>query len=317
MKIATMEKVKVGGVDQWLVLSGRDASKPGLLFLHGGPGTPETAFLHHFNRNLENHFIVVAWEQRGAGKSYAPGIPPESMTLEQFVRDAHEVTQVVKQRFGREKLYLVGHSWGAILGILTAHRYPEDYAAYVGVSQPVTFAENEAISYQWALDTAIARKNRRAIRELQAIGAPVDGRYAGGFEAWLMKGKWIRAFGGALYGKDALPVLGRILLLSPDYALRDKVNYLRGEQFTLTHMAEALMQMDLRQQVAELGIPCYFCHGRHDYQALCSLAEGLFRQIEAPRKRFVAWENTAHGALFEQPARFLELMLEIVGEVPP
>jgi len=317
MPVASMEKVEIGGVGQWLIIRGRDASRPVLLYLHGGPGTPETALLHYFNRNLEDHFVVVAWEQRGAGKSYAPDIPPESMNLEQFIQDAHEVTQVLKQRFGVGKVYLVGHSWGAILGILTAHRYPEDYYAYVGVSQPVAFAENEAISYRWVLDTAIARNNRRAIRELQRIGSPVDGRYAGGFRAWAVKGKWVRAFGGALYGKDALPVLARTLLLSPVYTLREKLNYLRGERFALTHLMEVIIQMDLAQAITELDIPAYFCHGEHDYQALCSLAEEFCSRLETPRKRFVAWENTAHGALMEQPARFLELMLDIVAETYP
>ncbi|MGD9375438.1 MAG: alpha/beta hydrolase [Anaerolineae bacterium] len=314
--IAQTERLQIGGVQQWVAIRGRDRSNPVILYLHGGPGTPETAWLHHYNANLEDHFVVVAWEQRGAGKSYAADIPPESMTLESFIADAHELTQILKKRFHVPKIYLVGHSWGACLGLLTAARYAQDYYAYVAVSQPVCLADNEEVSYQWVLDTAIARGNHKAVRQLQAIGRPQQGRYSQGFQAVATKGKWIRALGGTLYGRNALPVLLGVLLRSPIYNGLDLFSYIRGEQLTVRHLWSSIEALDLRQS-SQLELPLYLFHGKGDYQAIYPLAKTWFDAVQAPRKEIVALDRVAHGALFEAPDRFLELMLQVRAETYP
>jgi pimeloyl-ACP methyl ester carboxylesterase len=131
--IASLEKVRLGGVDQWIQIRGEDRAKPILLFLHSGPGFPEMPFAH-VNAALEKDFVVVQWDQRGAGKSYAPSIPESSMTIEQFVSDAHELVALLLERFGRSKLILIAHSWGSIIGALTVAKYPEQFEAYVGIS---------------------------------------------------------------------------------------------------------------------------------------------------------------------------------------
>lgn len=314
--IAHTECLQIGGVQQWLAIRGRDRSNPVLLYLHGGPGTPETAWLHHYNANLEEHFVVVAWEQRGAGKSYAHDIPPESLTLEQLIADTHELTAILKQRFHTQKIYLVGHSWGACLGLLVAARYAQDYYAYVAISQPVCLTENEEISYQWVLDTAIARGNRKAVRQLQAIGRPQQGRYTSGFQAIATKGKWIRALGGTLYGQNALPVMLGVILRSPVYNGLDLFNYIRGEQLAVSQLWRTIEALDLRQ-ITRLDLPLYLFHGKDDYQAVYPLAEAWFRAVQAPRKAMVALDRVAHGALFEEPDRFLELMLQVRAETYP
>jgi pimeloyl-ACP methyl ester carboxylesterase len=255
----------------------------------------------------------VAWEQRGAGKSYAPDIPPESLTLERFIIDTHELTQILKQRFNTPKIYLAGHSWGACLGLLVAERYAQDYYAYVAISQPVCLADNEQVSYQWAMDTAIARGNRKAVRQLQAIGRPRQGRYADGFQAVATKGKWIRALGGTLYGRNAFPVFLGVLLRTPLYNGLDLINYVRGEQLTVRHLWSTIETLDLRQ-VTKLELPLYLFHGKDDYQAIYPLAEAWFHSLQAPRKELVALDKVAHGALFEDPDRFLDLMLQVRAE---
>ena len=116
--------IPINGLEQWIYYLGHDADKPLILFLHGGPGTPETPFLLKYNQNLAENFIVVLWEQRGAGKSYRKKIPDSTMTVAQFVEDAHAVTQFIKQKFKRDQIYLMGHSWGTLIGIKAAEKYP-------------------------------------------------------------------------------------------------------------------------------------------------------------------------------------------------
>jgi pimeloyl-ACP methyl ester carboxylesterase len=115
--ISTIEKVEVGGIQQGLIIRGEDITKPVLLFLHGGPGTPEFAVLQESDLNLEKNFVVVYWDQRGAGLSYASDIPAATMNVDQLIEDTKELSEILKTRFDEEKLFLMGHSWGGDLSL--------------------------------------------------------------------------------------------------------------------------------------------------------------------------------------------------------
>ena len=128
----------INGTKQGMFLRGEDKDKPVLLFLHGGPGSPELAMgykIEDKNARLEQEFVVCYWDQRGAGMSYSSDIDINTMTPEQFVEDAKEVTTYLQARFNQEKIYLLGHSWGSYLGIKTIEKYPELYHAFMGVGQ--------------------------------------------------------------------------------------------------------------------------------------------------------------------------------------
>ena len=118
--ISVVEKIMIGGQEQYFFIRGANSTKPVMLFLHGGPGSPEISFMKNYNKDIENDFIMVYWEQRGAGKSYSEDIPLESMNLEQLISDTREMSEYLAKRFNQEKIYLMGHSWGSLLGILTA-----------------------------------------------------------------------------------------------------------------------------------------------------------------------------------------------------
>ena len=133
--VALMEYVELGGLKQWICVRGESVDKPLLLILHGGPGDAEVIPFRWYNAGVEKDFIVVHWDQRGAGKSFSPSIPKDSMTIEQILSDAHELVDYLKKSFGKEKIYLLGHSWGSMLGALLASRYPEDFVAYIGMGQ--------------------------------------------------------------------------------------------------------------------------------------------------------------------------------------
>ena len=163
--IASLEKVRLGGVDQWIQIRSHDRSKPIVLFLHSGPGFPELPF-SHLNAALEKEFVIVQWDQRGAGKSYSSSVPESSMTIEQFIADTHELVQLLLQRFGRTKLILVAHSWGSIVGALTVARHSELFEAYVGISQAVNPPESERMTYRFALETAVKQGNEKAAAEI-------------------------------------------------------------------------------------------------------------------------------------------------------
>ncbi len=170
--VAEIEYLRLGGVDQWVMIRGESLANPPLILLHGGPGLSETGFFRHFNAPLEKSFTVVYWDQRGAGKSFDRNIPRSSMTVEQFIADLDELVEAVCKRVGKTKVAIFGHSWGSALGVLYAARFPEKVAAYVGSGQIGDWPAGESASYAFALAEAQRRSNRRAVKKLRAIGPP-------------------------------------------------------------------------------------------------------------------------------------------------
>ena len=160
--------VDINGVKQGMFIKSKDIDQPVLLFVHGGPGMPEYWLTQRYPTGFEDHFTVVWWEQRGAGLSYSSHIPPETMTAEQFIADLLEVTHYLRQRFGKEKIYLMAHSWGSYLGIQAAAREPELYYAYIGIGQISYQIKSEQLAYEYALEQYKKNGNTAMVRKLEA-----------------------------------------------------------------------------------------------------------------------------------------------------
>ena len=161
--------VNINGVEQGMFIKSKDATHPVLLYLHGG--MPDYFLTQRYPTGLEDYFTVVWWEQRGSGISYSADIPPETMTLEQMISDTLEVTNYLRHRFGKEKIYLMGHSGGTFIGIQAAARAPELYYAYIGVAQMSYQLKSERLAYEYMLQQFQENGNTRMVRKLEA--APV------------------------------------------------------------------------------------------------------------------------------------------------
>ena len=170
--IAEIGYQRLGGLDQWVMIRGESLANPPLILLHGGPGFTETRLFRHFNAPLEKSFTVVYWDQRGTGKSFDRKIHRSSMTVEQFITDLDELVEAVCKRVGKNKVAIFGHSWGSALGVLYSARFPEKVAAYVGSGQIGDWTAGESSSYAFALAEAQRLNNRKALKELRAIGPP-------------------------------------------------------------------------------------------------------------------------------------------------
>lgn len=306
--VASLEEIEVHGTRQWLLLRGRDRTRPVLLFVHGGPGTPETAWLAHYNRALEDDFVVVSWEQRGAGKSYPAGrCDPDAMTLEQMIADLHAVTGHLKERFGQDRIYLVGHSWGTLLTVQAAQRWPDDYHALVNVAQVSHSVREEAAIHAWVSEQARADGNTRAIAELESLDIPVEGRLA--LDDLSTRLRWVNHYGGGVMRRPgAFRELAWIVTRSRIYTALDKARYFRGEAFSLEHLYDELAAVDLFEQVPAIDVPIWFVHGAHDHQVPLSIARAYHDHLDAPHKRFVVFDDAAHSPLFEDPDRFHRLL---------
>jgi pimeloyl-ACP methyl ester carboxylesterase len=298
--LATLSRVELGGLPQWILARGVDRTQPLLLFLHGGPGNPQISVARLYQRELERAFLVVNWDQRGCGLSYQPGIDRATMTIDRMVDDTVELSRLLLDRFGHEKLFLLGHSWGTVLGLLAAQRAPELYHGYVGAAQVVDPSESEERLRKWTLAEARRRGWKRAVRELEAMG---EGPYTSdrSFQSFR---RWADRLGGRAGPGTNRRLIVDSLFRSSEYSLRDLLAYPRGERFSVSCLLDEAARVDMASRVPHLKVPAYFISGRHDRIVDPALAREYLRVLEAPRKGWAWIEDAAHMAPFEQPDAF-------------
>jgi pimeloyl-ACP methyl ester carboxylesterase len=298
---------RIGDIDQWVMVRGRITDNPLLVILHGGPGSSETALLQAFNASLEESYTVVYWDQRGAGRSYNRSIPPASMTIDRFVADLDELVEALIARFGKRRVVLLGHSWGSLVGVLYARRYPAKVAAYVGVGQVADMAASEAASYAFTLAKARERDHRKAIKQLLAIGPPPHS-----LKSLVRQRRWLMAMGGAFGPNLSLAKVIWRGLSSPEASVLDLVRLVRGSGFSTRLLFRELLDANLQRDVRRLEVPVFFMLGRRDMQAVASVAAAYFEVLEAPHKQLIWFEASGHMAPFEEPELFNRLMTETV-----
>lgn len=314
--ISTIERVQLGGVEQYLIIRGIDSTKPILLFLHGGPGSPELGFVKKFNPELEHDFVVVHWEQRGSGKSYNKNIPIESMTVEQLISDTKELSKYLIERFNIDKIYIMGHSWGSYLGIKTVEKHPELYHCYFGIGQVADQFRSEKISYEWVKNQAEINQNKKAIKKLGKLNFPGINASSNEWISFLMtERRYVNVFGGGLF-RDFSGTLDMLMpvLNAKEYTLRDKVNFGIGSLYSLEHLWDDLITDNLFETIDSVQIPVYFLHGVYDYQTSYTVAKEFYDQLKAPKKQFFTFENSAHCPIFNEPDRFNKIVREILAK---
>jgi pimeloyl-ACP methyl ester carboxylesterase len=306
--------VQINGTTQWLSIRGRDQRNPILLVLHGGPGSPTMPAAYTFQSPWEDYFTVVEWDQRGAGKTYASNdakalVP--TMTIEQMTSDAEEVVRYLLKTYGKKKIFLLGHSWGSVLGVDLAQRKPEWFYAYVGEGQAVNMEKSEEIGYKFALGEAREHHNVEAEKELLAI-APYPGPPGSlTFERIGTQRKWLMYYGGLAYGRRDFSSDGNSWDLSPDYTDRDLDKVDEGSLYSITHLLGQLETVNF-DSVTKFRCPVFLFEGRHDYATSHELAAEWFKRIKAPMKELVWFNNSAHMVDEEEPGRFLYYLVKDV-----
>jgi pimeloyl-ACP methyl ester carboxylesterase len=301
--IASLEQATLGGSKQWILIRGSDRNNPLLLFLHGGPGMPTMYIAHDFQRELERSFVVVQWDRRGAGKSYAAGTTSQRMSVSQEISDTLELIDQLRARFHQPKVYLVGFSYGTYLGILVAGRAPERLHAYVGIGQlACSDQENRTIQDTWIREQATRAHDREAIDEL-------DGKKPLDREKWLFK------YGGEIHSAHNWWPLLWSGFRSPEYTFQDVANVKRGVDFTAHNLRYDAINGSILENVGTLQVPVYFFSGRFDYTDPVPCTVRLFEKISAPVKRLVWFDRSAHFVFWEEPSRFAAEMRRVAKEI--
>jgi len=302
---------EINGVRQGMFVQSKDAAHPVLLCLHGG--LPEYFLTDRYPTGLENDFTVVWWEQRGSGLSYRPRIPPETMTLEQFVADTLSVTNYLRDRFSKKKIYLMAHSGGTFIGLQTAARAPDLYYAYIGVAQVVHQRKSERLAYEYMLERFRETGNSSMVRKLEA--APVT-MAAGTPDRYLAVRDRAMHSLGAGTTHDMNSVLRGIFwpsLRSPHYTLSEKIRLWRSKLASgVSVLWDEMLAIDLADRIAELALPAYFFHGVYDYTVNYQMAKDYVERLNAPLKGFYTFDRSAHSPVLEEPEKARRIMREDV-----
>ena len=308
--IATLEKVGLNGSQQWISIRGKDVNKPVLLFLAGGPGGSQLVTERRALAGLEDHFVVVNWEQPGAGKSF-DAVDRSTLTPERYVADGIALVNYLRERFGEEKVYLLGESWGSALGIWMIQRQPESFHAFIGTGQMVAFLENDLMCYDFALKWAQERGDIRKVEQLQKQGPPpYYGKGVAMKEAAFLMDTFNYMNADPDIADDGFNTFQD--LASSEYGLYDKVNWFRGALDTLGIVYPQLWEVDFRTQATQLEVPVYFLIGQHDVNAPPVLTEEYYELLKAPHKELIWFEHSGHNPWVTESTAFVDIVVNKV-----
>lgn len=308
--------VDINGSKQGMFLKGKDTTKPILLFLTGGPGIPDYFLTKEINTGLEDVFTVCYWDYRGTGLSYSSDCKAEDCTTGQFVQDAIAVTDYLRERFRQEKIYLLGHSFGSYIGLLTAQAAPEKYHAYIAMSQIADQPQSELLAYNTMKMEYVAQGNQKMVQKLEKYHTDIpDATWLHRWFAAPERDTAMHELGGGTMAAMKSVITGIFFptLRCTDYTQAERIHIWKGKAFVQqTQVAYDRMEFVAAESVPKLEIPIYFLAGKHDLTCCYAMQKAYYDQIEAPVKGFYTFENSAHSPLFEQPKLALDILRQDV-----
>jgi proline iminopeptidase len=324
--VERLEKVRIGGIDQWVSIRGTDRRNPVLLYIHGGPGYVSIPMSWWFNRGVEEYFTIVQWDQRAAGKTHLltdPATIAPTLTRERMITDAEEMATWARHEFGKDRIFVLGHSWGSFLGLELAQRHPQWLYAYIGVAQLIDGPENERRGWRFAMDAAHHSDNKEAIHELEEIAPYAAPGKVVPIKDLYVQRKWVGFFGGVMAYRTDNSADSDLSLLSPDYSDAEIGRIWEGNKFATPYLLPELAALDLTS-IRKLAVPLILFLGRNDRNVNADVSAAWFATVQAPEKQLVWFEHSAHLPMTEEPGKFLLSLVryarplaEKAGDVAP
>lgn len=279
-----------------------------VLFVHGGPGVPDRSWvMPKQSKYLSSHCVMVCWDQRMAGINYHKKDIDKDISISEMVEDMYAVVNYLRNRFDKDKIIIVGHSWGSILGVSYLMKYPETIKAYVGMGQFVNGELNEKMSYDFVVDYAKKHNNKKAIKDLEKIGAPIKGVYGDDetwFDSMMIQRNYMTKFGGGCYSEKE-SIFTSVLIpfvTSHEYPIIPGLyRYAKGSYHCLRKLWKEVVSLEFDKNVKEIKVPVYLFQGDHDQNTPTPLARKWFDELKAPYKEFVSFHNSAHSPIKEEP----------------
>ena len=303
--IFELTKVNVGDTKLDMLIRGDDIDNPVLLFVHGGPANSEIPYASRFDAELEKDFIVVHYDQRAAGKSYHFFDDYKNLSIDLHKDDLLKITDYLRERFKKDKVILVGHSFGTYIGLLAVSEAPDKYEAYVGIGQVADVKKSERDAFEYCCKKALEEGNTKDYEKLCEIKDEV---YEG---KMLTPRKYLRKYGGDALKINEVGVLVKGMILGSEYNLYDCVTYVVGALFSQRKLLKEASSYPVIGRVTNLDVPFYFVMGENDYMTSADAAKVYFETIDCDKRHeFAVFEGCAHFPHLEEPAKFAEWLRE-------
>ena len=324
-----LKPVKIGGVDQWLHIRGRNRDNPVLLFIHGGQGSPMIGLMDAIQRPWEDYFTVVHWDQRQTGKSYYPSDDENKpITVEQFIEDSEEVIQYLRDYLKKQKLFVLGHSWGTVLGMHMVKRRPEWLHAYIGVGQVVSMKNGERVLYERLLSNAKKQNKTELVSKLDKIIPLLDSEFPRREQSFVENCAFVRRELSRLKGEagmrhifwdDLVSMLALDCAISPHLTIADLSHSIIGDEVAWSRppykFTKEFLNIDLPKDLGNsFEVPIFFFSGIHDWQTPVSLSDKWFSQINTTYKELLHFKESSHFIFNEEPGKVL---ISLVNKVLP
>ena len=311
MSVTSINKelfLDLNGVEQYILMCGDDSEKPIILMIHGG--NPQTAYFKKYNSDLEKYFLVVYWEQRGTGKSYTKSIDQDSITLENHIEDAYALTKYLQQTFNKDKIFILGHSLGSLVALKTVEKYPNEFIAYIGVSQMTDQRRSDKLAVEYLTQKAKENNDIKSLKKIEKFAhMPVEKETV--LKRLQIGQMGMLKYGGFLYDKSLVGMFKMTvfpLFSSKIYSLKDIVNVFRLSKSRIF----LSYQYNILTTVKAVKIPIYLLHGQDDYLLNYSLAKEFYEKLVAPQKEFITFEYSAHMLPYEEADKFNKVLIEKV-----
>ena len=303
--IAEKALIKIGAVMQGMFIRSKNINNPVLLYVHGGPAFPNYFLIDKFKPRLEDFFTVCYWEQRGGGLSYTSEVTLESMNFNQLAADAIEVTNYLRKRFGKEKIYIMAHSGGTPVALLAVQKEPKLFDAYIGMGQIANQAASERMAYKYMLDKFTADGNQKSVNELKKYPVLDADSNIIPFYKSSVRDQYMHELGiGTMHKMKS--VFWDIFIpvwTCKAYTLKEKINIWKSKFSFLpkTNLINEMLETDFASEVPTLEIPVYFFSGKFDMTVNIDLSKAYLNKLNAPSKGFYTFNSSAHSPLFEEP----------------
>lgn len=316
--ISEVREVTIGGITQYIAIEGQKLENPLCLFIHGGPGlaVPFGISARTQYSDLISHCTAVYWDQRGAGKTFSEEIEMSLLTLNQLQLDAMELIDYLLNEFKQEKLYLMGHSWGSVVGMRLVQTIPDRIEAYVGISQVIEPRQSDQLLYQWLIDEFDNLGEIEMVKSLKRIGAPPY--YNLSFqEVYNQAISSSEAYRKMNDGQSGINIMKWILNVwtSSDLTLKEVYQTLfKASEVTLTRSGvwKELSNINFNDEIKEVSVPVYFISGKDDYICSKDLMLAWTQQLLAPVKETLILNNSAHYLSTEDERLMFEWIKSII-----
>ena len=302
--------LNLNGVEQYVLICGEDYNKPIMLMIHGL--NPQTAYFKNYNSDLEKHFLVVYWEQRGTGKSYHKTINQDSITLDNHIEDAYALTKYLKKEFHKDKIFILGHSLGSLIAIKTVEKYPNEFIAYIGVSQMTDQRKSDELTIAYLTKQAKKHNDKKSLKKIEKFShMPIEKETV--LKRLQLGQMGMLKYGGFLYDTSLIGMFKMNvipLFTSKIYSFKDIINVvkLNKSRIFLSY------QYNILETVKSLNIPVYLLHGKDDYLLSYALAKEFYEKLSAPKKEFITFEYSAHMLPYDEADKFNKILIERVLE---